>query len=755
MIKETYPIVGMHCASCKALIERTLNNLEGVVQAQVNYGSEKLTIEYDPKKITLSKIKDSIKSLGTYELVTDSTGSEVLASPTKAKDLVQDKKIKELSLLKKKLQFVGVLMLPFLFMMLWMLLVPILGLPHITMYIKEQSLNLVQFILASIILFYGGSEIYKSALVALRVKAFNMDTLIMVGTLTAWVYSTFITFFPNALNLESSEVYFEAAVFIIFFILLGRYLENRAKSKTNDAIKALVELQVKEALVLRDGKEQMIPLEEVVVGDIVIVKPGQKIPVDGIIIEGSTTVDESMLTGESLPVEKNEKDKVVGSTLNKTGYIKIEATKVGSDTVLAQIIQMVEEAQASEAPIQKLADKVSGIFVPVVFVIGIISFLVWLYFSSLSLAVYALTTVLIIACPCALGLATPTAIMVGTGKAAKKGILIKDAQALEIANKITHIVFDKTGTLTKGSPEVVTFELSDSENEKELISKIIYSIEKKSHHPLAEAITNYFDGAKELEVTNFEDISGKGISAKVENRDVLIGNTKLMEFYDVSIKEELIKLAEDRQQKAETVSFVSIDNNLVALLGILDPVKLESKDLISKLKNAGIKTIMLTGDNKKTADAIAYKLGIDDVMAEVLPGEKAEKIKELQNENEKNVVAMVGDGINDAPALAQAHIGIAMGTGTEVAIESGDIVLVGGSINKTFDAIDISKQTVTTIKQNLFWAFGYNTLGIPVAAGVLYPFFGILLSPILASFAMAFSSVSVVLNALRLKGKSN
>lgn len=753
MQKETYPIVGMHCASCKALIERTLNNLEGIISAQINYGTEKLTIEFDENKIVLEKIKKSISELGNYELIINTKGENDLASPTEAKDIIKEKKEKEIKDLKRNLLFVGITSVPFILMMFYMLLQPFFELPHLAMYLNERILNISQFLLATPILFYGGRTIYKSALVALKVKAFNMDTLIMIGTFTAWLYSTVITFLPNLLQTKSNEVYFEAAVFIIFFILLGRFLEARAKSKTNDAIKALMELQVKEAWILRDGKEVLISLSEVEVGDIVIVKPGQKVPVDGVIIEGNTTIDESMLTGEPLPVEKEVSNTVVGATLNKTGFIKIKATKVGKDTVLSQIIKMVEDAQASQAPIQKLADKVSGIFVPVVLLIALFTFIYWLNAESLSMAVYTATTVLIIACPCALGLATPTAIMVGTGKAAKKGILIKNAEALEVANKINHIVFDKTGTLTKGSPEVQTFEILKDSVDITFIENAIYSVEKKSHHPLAEAITNHFKNSQEITVKDFKDISGKGISAKISGEVILIGNQKLLVENNISIDKNTLELANSKRENAETVSFIAIGKACIALIGISDPIKEEAKQLIKDLHDLKIKTHLLTGDNKKTAQAVGQQLGIQNILAEVMPNQKAEKIKELQSINKENIIAMVGDGINDAPALAQSHIGIAMGTGTDVAIESGDIVLVGGSINKISDAIIISKQTVATIKQNLFWAFGYNTLGIPVAAGLLYSSFGILLSPIIASFAMALSSVSVVTNSLRLKNK--
>jgi len=751
--KETYPIVGMHCASCKALIERAVRKLDGVSAVQISYGAEKLTLEYNDSKIKIEKISKVIANIGTYELITDMSGGKVLVSPTEKKDIVKEKKKQELKQLRGNLIFVGLASIPFMLLMIWMLGVSLFGFPHLDIFVNQKLNNLIQFFIATPILFYGGRNIYKSAIVALKVRAFNMDTLIMVGTFSAWLYSTILTFFPQVLGFDTNEVYFEAAVFIVFFILLGRYLEAKAKDKTNDSIKELIKLQVKEALVEREGKEIPIPLEEVIIGDIIIVKPGQKIPVDGKVLEGKTSIDESMLTGEAIPVKKEIGDTVVGATINKGGFIRIEAVKVGSDTMLAQIIKMVEDAQASEAPIQKLADKVASVFVPVVLVIAIVTFTTWIIFSSLPLAVYTATTVLIIACPCALGLATPTAIMVGTGKAAKRGILIKDAQALEISNKITHIIFDKTGTLTKGQPKVVTYTLAEGVDDRSFISSAILSIEKMSHHPLAEAITTYLEGSGTINIANFEDISGNGIKALAEDKVILIGNQKLMENENINLDDSLVKLADKKRSNAETVSYVTINGKHVALLGISDPIKEESRALIQNLKNLNIKPYMLTGDNEKTARAVSEKLGIKDMFAEVLPGQKVEKVKELQEASENNIVAMVGDGINDAPALAQAHIGIAMGTGTDVAIESGDIVLLGGSINKTIEAIEISKKTLSTIKQNLFWAFGYNTLGIPVAAGILYPFFGILLSPIIASFAMAMSSVSVVGNSLRLKNK--
>ncbi|MBU1133260.1 MAG: heavy metal translocating P-type ATPase [Patescibacteria group bacterium] len=751
IVKDTFPIVGMHCASCKTLIERAVRSLEGVKLVSVNYGSELLVIEYDKSLIDLQTISKTISSLGNYELITDDSGGTLLASPTAKKSIAKEKKEAELVKLKNNLWFVGLGSVPFIFLMLWMLVSSLTELvPMPEMYFNHTILNTLQFLLTTPILFLGGREIHKSALTALKVRAFNMDTLITLGTITAWGYSTVITLFPSLIDLNSTEVYFEASVFIIFFILLGRYLEAQAKSKTGDAIRSLLELQAKEAIVIRDGKEVLLPLDQVVVGDVVVVKPGMKIPVDGVIIEGLTTLDESMITGESLPVEKSIGNNVIGATINKTSYLKIKTTKVGADTFLSQIIKMVEEAQATEAPIQKLADRVSGVFVPVVILISAVTFGIWVVFGTLPLAVYTAITVLIIACPCALGLATPTAIMVGTGNGAKKGILIKDAQALELANKITHVIFDKTGTLTKGKPEVQTFEITKDADTK-YIKSVVLSVEGKSHHPLAEAVVNYLAGNKAYVVEAFEDLSGLGIKAIVNKKEVLIGTKKLMDKEDVEISGDMQDLGETLRRKAQTVSFVSLDKKISALMGISDAIKTESKDTVLKLKAMNIVSIMITGDNNTTASAIAQELDIQEVYSEVLPKDKARIVKEIKEKNPDFVVAMVGDGINDAPALATADIGIAMGTGTDVAIEAGDIVLVGGAINKVVEAIIVSKTTLRTIKQNLFWAFGYNTLGIPVAAGALYPFFGILLSPIIASLAMALSSVSVVSNSLRIK----
>ena len=551
------------------------------------------------------------------------------------------------------------------------------------------------------------------------------------------------------------HVYFEVSATIITLILLGKYLEKRARGQASSAIRKLLDLQAKNATVVRDGKEIMIPVDQIVVGDTIIVKPGEKLPIDGEIIKGETSIDESMVTGESLPVEKGVGAKVIGATVNKSGSIRIVATKVGENTLLAHIIETVKRAQASRAPIQKLVDKISSVFVPIVIILALITFLMWFNFGpepAFVRGLVSLISVLIIACPCALGLATPMSIMVGTGKGAENGILIKDAEALEVANKINYIVFDKTGTLTYGKPEVDGFEIVARDTDPQFIKNAILAVEKLSHHPLAEAVVRYLSNDTEVpEAEGFVDRSGFGVKATVNGKPVLIGTKKLMESENIEVTKEADKLAEGWRDKARTVSYAAIDNKIAALIGISDLVKPNAKEVVATLKKMGITPVMITGDNAKTAKAIGEQLGIQEILSEVLPQDKANKVKELQ-EGAK-VVAMVGDGINDAPALATANIGIAMGEGTDVAIESSGVTLLRGDISLVPKAVNLSKSTVKNIKQNLAWAFGYNVILIPVAMGVLYPLFGILLNPILASGAMALSSVSVVVNALRLRTK--
>ncbi len=772
MSKQIFPIVGMHCASCKKLIELKVAELEGVTSVNVDFATEKMTVEYDQQKVSVKDLKQAVASAGSYELIENQSGDQVLADPNKAEEI--KKKDSEYAKLKRTVTWVSIGVIPFALMMFWMIFKPVFNLPEISgLFATKQVFFILQFIISTPILFIGGRRFFSSAFSALKAGSANMDTLVALGTFSAWAFSSVVTFIPQVFaSLDgASEVYFEASVFIIFFILLGKLLEAKAKGQTREAVRRLFELQAKSATVIENGEEKQVPVEEVQKGSILLVKPGEKIPVDGEIIEGHSTIDESMVTGESLPVEKQKGDEVIGSTINKQGSFKFKAQNVGSETMLAQIIKMVEEAQGTEAPIQKLADKVAGIFVPTVIVIAMLTFLFWLVVapnigilpvdvSSLQFAVFTAVTVLIIACPCALGLATPTAVMVGSGRAARSGILVKDAEALERAQRIEKIVFDKTGTLTKGAPEVTEVEVLDKQKAKEVLV-IARAVEERSEHPLSEAIVKFVSNksisSKGHEVHNFGNIEGKGIQAEVKKLQVFVGNEKLMQSNDIDINSDLKNKADKFSSEGKSLVFVALDKKIEALFAIADTIKPDAKESISQLHKMNIKTVMLTGDNERTAKYIAKQLDIDEVVADVLPADKQQVIKDLQEsirkEDSQAVLAMVGDGVNDAPALAQADIGIAMGTGTDVAIESGDIVLVKGTLDKLLQSIEISKETLKVIKQNLFWAFGYNVIAIPIAAGILYLPFGILLSPIIASAAMAFSSVSVVLNSLRLRSR--
>lgn len=748
--KQTYPIVGMHCAACKKLLEGVVSDLPGVSRVVVNFATEKMTVEYDESKTTQSDIAKAVASAGTYKLISQENKT-VLADPRHQQMSDHgdhmDMKGQQYEALKKKVSVLGIAVMPFAIMMISMgITTPLLQWPAFMLPAW------IQLLIATPVLFVGGSDILKSAYHSARSRSSNMDTLIAIGTLTAWSYSTLLTIAPEAIpqTYAHGEVYFEATVFIIFFIMLGRLLEARAKGQAAAAISSLLKLQAKDARVMRGGKEVMIPIGDVQVGDEIKVKPGEKIPVDGIIISGQSALDESMLTGESVPVDKKKGDLVIGATLNTTGVIVFQAEKVGKDTMLAQIVQLVEDAQATEAPIQKLADQVSGVFVPTVLGIAAVAFIAWLIAGQFAIALYVVITILIIACPCALGLATPTAVMVATGTAAGHGILIKDAKALELAHRLNTIVFDKTGTLTQGAPTVVTTAVPKEYEEA------TYVLERESHHPLAQAVVEHYQSSyksTKKHVSAFADVSGMGIKATVAGKKIAIGNDALVKHLKATLSETIKKEAESERKKARTVSYVLVDKTVVGYIAIADVIKEDAKRAVQQLKKLGIHTVMMTGDNEQTARVIAKEVGIDEVHAQVLPADKASLIKSLQvgDHATKQIVAMVGDGINDAPALAQADIGIAMGTGTDVAINTGDIVLVKGTLDKVVESIRISQSTLRIIKQNLFWAFGYNTVGIPVAAGVLYPIFGILLSPIIASIAMALSSVSVVTNSLRLK----
>jgi P-type Cu+ transporter len=604
----------------------------------------------------------------------------------------------------------------------------------------EQN-NILLFILATPIQFYAGWSFYVGTWDGIRARSANMDTLIAVGTSAAWLYSTAVTFLPSVF--PGGEVFFDTAAIIIALILLGKFLEERAKGKASESIRRLMDLQAKTSIIIENGKQKEIPVEELKVGHIVLVKPGSKIPTDGIVIEGSSAVDESMITGESIPVTKRKGDTVIGSTINAEGSLKIKVEKVGADTTLSQIIKLVEEAQTGKAPIQRLADKVSAYFTPAVFIIALFSSLLWAYLgASFLFSMIIFVSVLIIACPCALGLATPTAILVGTSKGAENGILIKGGEALEIAHKIDTVVFDKTGTLTKGKPEVTSI-IPYGLTTKQVLT-LAAAVEKNSEHPLAEAILKKAKNAPN--VSSFKSITGKGVTAMYRKKQIFLGNRALMKQYKIKFDESGIK---ELEEQGNTVMLLAYGKKLVGIVAVADTLKEYSKEAVSELKKMGKNVVMMTGDNQRTADAIAKRLDIEEVLAEVLPGDKADKIKSLQKQGRS--VAMVGDGINDAPALAQADLGIAIGSGTDVALETGQIVLIKNDIRDVVTAIDLSAYTMKKIKQNLFWAFFYNTAGIPVAAGILYPFFGILLTPIFAGAAMAFSSFFVVSNSVLMK----
>jgi len=623
--------------------------------------------------------------------------------------------------------------------------------------LSDKIRYIIIFILACPVQIWVGSQFYRGLVVVFKYRTADMNTLVAVGTLAAFIYSTFVTFFIDFLKNSGIEphIYFDTAAMIIVLILLGRFFEAKAKSKASDAIKKLIKLQAKTAAVIVNGREKEISIDEVKTGDIILVRPGEKIPVDGIIIQGGSAVDESMVTGESIPIDKEKGDEVIGATLNTSGAFKFKATRVGKDTVLSQIIKLVEEAQGSKAPIQRLADIVASYFVPSVIAAAVITFIVWLIWGpepSVTFALVNFISVLIIACPCALGLATPTAIAVGTGKGAEKGILIKDAASLELAHKLNTVVFDKTGTLTRGEPAVTDIILKENSiisSEQELL-KIAASSELHSEHPIGKAMVRKAEEnrLKLIEPKNFKSIAGKGIYAEIEKRRIYKGNQSLMMENNVSL-DGLEAKARYISSEGKTPVFIAVDNRAAGIIAVADGLKKDSKKYIGKLKGLGLEVIMITGDNKNTAAAVANKLGIQRVLSEVLPENKAREIKRIQSEGK--VVAMVGDGINDAPALAQADIGMAIGTGTDVAIESSSITLISGDIRGVLDSILLSRNTMRVIRQNLFWAFFYNTILIPIAAGALYPAFGILINPIYAAAAMAFSSISVVSNSLRLR----
>lgn len=718
--KAEFDIFGMTCAACSNRIEKVLNKQEGVKLATVNLTTESARLEYNPALTDERALIGKIKNLG-YD-----------AKPKAEAKEKQTHKEKELRSQKIKLVFSVILSIPLLITMLDHLL---------GMDLPEIFMNpWFQFALATPVQFVVGWQFYVGAYKNLRNGAANMDVLVALGTSAAYFYSLYEAFRTIGNPSYMPHLYFETSAVLITLILFGKYLETRAKSQTTNALSELLNLQAKEARVIRDGEEIMIPAEEVVVGDRLIVKPGEKIPVDGIVVKGRTSVDESMLTGESIPIEKGIGEKLIGSTMNKNGSIEMEATNVGKDTALASIVKVVEEAQGSKAPIQRLADIISGYFVPIVIGIAIITFIIWIVFvqpGQLEPALVAAIAVLVIACPCALGLATPTSIMVGTGRAAESGVLFKGGEHLERTHEINTVILDKTGTITKGKPEVTDFS-GDEE-----VLQLLASAEKGSEHPLAEAIVAYAE-EKEIDfvdVDHFNAIPGHGIEATIEGKKILVGNRKLMNDHEIDIEGFEEKLVE-YEVNGKTAMLIAIDGEYRGIVAVADTIKETAPEAIKQLKDMDIEVIMLTGDNERTAQAIAKQVGIDRVIAQVLPEEKADKVKELQLQGKK--VAMVGDGVNDAPALVTADIGIAIGTGTEVAIEAADVTILGGELLLIPKAIRISHATIRNIRQNLFWAFGYNTAGIPIAAlGFLAPW--------IAGAAMALSSVSVVTNSLRLK----
>jgi Cu+-exporting ATPase len=725
--KDTFKISGMSCAACVARVEKKLDSLEGVESAAVNLATGKATVLYDPERIKASDMIQTIQALGYgAELSREaSTGGE---------DESREKEIKNL-----RMAFIvsAVLASPLLLAMIMSVAMP--GKP-LTVFLHNPYFQLVA---ATPVQFIIGARFYKNAFYALRAGSANMDVLISMGTTASFFYSLYNVFFQNVGEGMMKDLYFEASAVIITLVLLGKYLEAVAKGKTSEAVKKLMGLQAKTARVIRDGEETDIPVEEVKTGDIVVVRPGEKVPVDGKIIEGNSSIDESMLTGESIPVEKKTGDLVYGATINRFGTFKFEAAKVGKDTVLSQIIKMVEDAQGSKAPIQRVADKVAGVFVPVVTGIAILTFVAWLAFDGdPAMAVTSAVSVLVIACPCALGLATPTAIMVGTGKGAENGILIKGGEYLETACKLDVVVLDKTGTITKGRPEVTDI-VPLGQNSKEDLLRIAAAAEKKSEHPLGVAI---YEEGKKLpgiipEPDKFEAVPGKGIVAEINGDTVYIGTRKLMSEngIDAGTAEPVITGLE---AEGKTAMLMAVNGSLQAVLAIADTVKENSREAVDDLKEMGMEVYMITGDNRRTAEAIARQAGIDGVFAEVLPENKAEEVERLKAEGK--AVAMVGDGINDAPALTAADIGIAMGTGTDIAIEAAEITLMRGDLRAIPAAIRLSRKTMKKIKQNLFWAFFYNTVAIPIAVLGL-------LNPMIAGGAMALSSVSVVTNSLSLK----
>jgi Cu+-exporting ATPase len=774
-VTTKFSVDGMHCASCSQLIKRRLTKLPGVSEAEVSYGAESAKVTYDSDTTTIDVMNTSLSPLG-YTLipqngaVTHHHNEPVISQQEKHETLhlshedhrehlgltdSKQKKLDELASLASKTAFSLPLALLVFFVMVWDIAKMVIPLPPFP--IPMEVFTPILFLFASVILFWIGRQYISAVGRFIEFRVANMDALVGIGTLTAYIYSSSVLLFPglrSALSLPEGT-YFDVTIVVIGFITLGKYLENRSKLQTGEAIEKLIGLQAKNATVVRSGRQIEIPITDVVVGDILVIKPGQKIPVDSVITKGLTAIDESMITGEPLPVDKKPGDTVVGATMNTYGAIEARATRVGNETMLAQIIQMVRDAQGSKAPIERLADTVSSVFIPLVLVTSIITLITWFIIAPLflptaptfSIGLLAFVGILVIACPCAMGLATPTAVIVGVGKAAQHGMLIKNAESLEKLSTVTTVVLDKTGTLTNGKPEVTDIETLGVVDNREMLT-ILASLEHYSDHPLAHAITKkaIMHKLTVKRVTGFRNLPGKGLTGTIGKTMYYAGNTKLAAELTLSPDRSVI----DRfATQGKTPIILMTKKEILGYLGIADTVKDTAKEVIARLHRMRLSVVMLTGDSQKTAQHIAKQIGIDDVIAEVLPQDKANAIIALQKQGKR--VAMVGDGINDAPALAQADVGIAMGTGTDVAIESAGVTLLGGNIIKLPQAVNLAKKTMRIIKQNLFWAFAYNVVLIPVAAGALYPFTGLLLNPGLAAFAMAASSISVVGNSLRLK----
>lgn len=772
-ILKTYRIKGMHCASCASIIERTVKKIDGVEDISVNSGTENAKISFDEEKTSSDNFNEKLKPLGYTLVVADGYSNHESHHNMSASDMgmsedehkahlglnqSKTEKLQEINDMKNGVFGALPAVVFSIFVMGWDIFSKYKLIPAMENTSYEFIHHLLP-ILATYIFITIGKPYLLGVYRFFRYGKANMDTLIGLGTSTAFIYSFIVTAFEDVLKpyLNVQYNFYDVTIIVIAFIALGKYLEAKSKLKTGDAIEKLLGLQAKTALVIRDGKEVEISIDKVVLGDIVIVKPGQKIPVDGIVVEGLSFIDESMLTGEPIPVEKTIDAQVISGTINTTGTFNFKATKIGSETLLSHIIQMVEDAQGSKAPIQALADKISAVFVPIVIVISFISLGAWLYFGiptlgfalALSYGLTSFVGVLVIACPCALGLATPTAIIVGVGKGAKEGILIKDASSLETLHKAHIVVVDKTGTITKGKPELTKIEVKSNMSEQD-ITAILASLESKSEHPIAHAIVNYAQEKKiaTKEITSFESIKGKGLKGIIDGVEYFAGNPKILDDLHITYDTTLL----DKETKeGKTPVLLTTKDTLLAVAYVADQIKPEAIEMVQELHKLGKKVVMLTGDNKNTGEYIARLVGIDEVIAEVMPEDKLNVIKDLQSKG--NIVVMAGDGVNDAPALAQADVGIAMGTGTDVAIESAGITLLGGDISKIVKAVRLSKLTMNGIKQNLFWAFFYNVIGIPLAGGLFYPVFGWLLSPVFAGFAMAMSSVSVISNSLRIKAK--